>query len=146
MSWLYPLLALLGGVALAVQVGMNNTLRVIVGSATLAALISFAVGLLGLLLVVLPTRSGIPGHEALAAAPWWAWAGGLLGAFYVTVAALIGQRIGMTALLALTVTGQLVASLVMDQYGVMGIAQQSISISRFAGALLLVAGVLLVVR
>ncbi len=142
----FLLLALLGGVSLAAQIGINSSLRVALGSPVLAALVNFLVGTCGLALFALLVRTQLPGREAVAGAPWWAWTGGVLGAFYVTMAALVGQRIGVTALLALTVTGQLVASLVIDQYGLLGMAQQSITLGKIAGAILLMAGMLLVVR
>jgi transporter family-2 protein len=142
----FLLLALLAGATLAAQIGINSSLRVALGSPVLAALVNFMVGLAGLMVFALLTRTSLPGREAVASAPWWAWVGGLLGAFYVTMAALVGQRLGVTALLALTVTGQLVASLVIDQYGLLGMAQQGITLGKIVGAILLMAGMLLVVR
>lgn len=142
----YLLLALLGGITLAAQVGINSSLRVALGSPVTAALANFLVGLIGLALYALLIRAPWPDREAMANAPWWVWFGGLLGAFYVTVVALVGQRIGVTVLLALTVTGQLVASLVIDQYGLLGMPQQSVTIAKIAGAILLMAGTVMVVR
>jgi bacterial/archaeal transporter family-2 protein len=49
-------------------------------------------------------------------------------------------------LLALTVFGQLAASLVVDNYGWLGFPQQPFTITRLAGAALLLAGVVLIVR
>jgi transporter family-2 protein len=146
MQWSFLLLAFLGGIALAVQIGTNSSLRIALGTASLAALVSFLVGFAGLAVLALLMRLPLPSREAAASAPWWAWVGGLLGAFYVTTAALVGQRIGVTALLALTVTGQLLASLVIDQYGLLGMAQQGITLTKITGSLMLVVGVLLVVR
>lgn len=142
----YLLLALLGGITLAAQVGLNSSLRVALGSPVTAALVNFLVGLIGLVLYALLIRAPWPDRGAMANAPWWVWFGGLLGAFYVTVVALVGQRIGVTVLLALTVTGQLVASLVIDQYGLLGMPQQSVTIAKIAGAILLMAGTVMVVR
>ena len=76
----------------------------------------------------------------------WAWLGGLLGAFYVAVATVVGPRIGAAALLALTVLGQLMASLLVDQFGWLGFPLQPLSATRIAGAVLLLGGVGLIVR
>ncbi|MFM7625110.1 MAG: DMT family transporter, partial [Gammaproteobacteria bacterium] len=76
----------------------------------------------------------------------WAWFGGLFGAMYVTVATLAGPRIGALLLLALTVAGQMVASIIVDHYGLLGFAQQPVTTMRLIGVALLVAGIVLVAR
>ena len=76
----------------------------------------------------------------------WAWCGSLLGAFYVAVATRVGARIGAAALFALTVLGQLMASLLVDQFGWLGFPLQPLSATRIAGAVLLLGGVGLIVR
>ena len=142
----FLIVTLLGGIALAVQVGLNSVLRNAFGNATAAVLVNFLVGLLALLVVARVMRVPLAVRDAVTGAPWWAWLGGILGAFYVTVAVLMGPRIGITALLALTVAGQLLAALAMDHYGLLGMAQQSITVAKLAGSALLIAGVLLIVR
>jgi transporter family-2 protein len=61
-------------------------------------------------------------------------------------ATILGPRLGAAAFLSLVVLGQLAASLILDHFGWLGFAQHSISLSRLAGAGLLIAGVLLVAR
>jgi len=144
-----PLLYLLGlcaGLVLTIQVGVNATLRKALGNPMTAALVSFIVGLAGLALYLLVTRASIPDRAALASAPAWAWAGGLLGAFYVASTIIVGPRLGAATLLALSVLGQLLASLFVDQYGWLGFPQHSITLARLLGAVLLFGGVLLIVR
>jgi bacterial/archaeal transporter family-2 protein len=146
MQWLLYALAFAGGVLLTVQVGVNSTLRVSVGSPAMAALASFVVGLAGLALFLLASGASLPGRAALAAAPLWAWSGGLLGAYYVAVSIFVGPRLGAAALLAISVFGQLLTSLIVDHYGLIGFAQHPLTWARVAGAVLLLAGVLLIVR
>jgi transporter family-2 protein len=139
-------LAFAAGLALTVQVGVNSTLRSALGNPAMAALISFVVGLAGLAVFLLLTRASLPTRTALFAAPAWAWIGGLLGAFYVAIAIVAGPRLGAATLLAVTVLGQLLASLLVDHYGWLGFVQHPISLARMAGAALLFAGVVLIVR
>ena len=146
MNALLYILFLIAGLGLAVQVGLNSTMRQSVGSAAFAALVSFCVGLIALVLFVVATRAPIPTRLALAAAPAWAWLGGVFGAFYVAMATVAGPRLGATTLLALTLLGQVTASLVLDHFGWLGFAQHSLSATRILGATLLVAGVLLISR
>ncbi len=140
------LLALGVGVGLVFQVGMNVTLRGVLLSPTVAALISFLVGSLALLLYVLLTGAPWPARAQLGAVPLWAWFGGVLGAFYVASSIIVGPRLGAAALLALIVLGQLLASLVFDHFGWLGFAQHPLTLTRLFGAMLLFGGVLLIVR
>jgi transporter family-2 protein len=139
------LLAVLVGAALTAQVGMNAARARAVGTPVWAALVSFGVGLLALLpLVLLFGQRPPPG--AFAQAPAWAWFGGVLGAVYVASVTLLGPRLGGLTLVALVVAGQMVAGLLVDRYGVLGYPQVPVTPLRLLGALLLVAGALLVLR
>ena len=139
-------LAFLAGLLLTVQVGLNSILGRAVGNFRFGVLMNFGVGLTGILLYFAATRTALPTRDGIAAVPAWAWFGGLLGAFYVAVATLVGPRIGAAALLALTVLGQLIASLLVDQYGWLGFGTQPITLAKLAGVALLMAGVGLIVR
>jgi bacterial/archaeal transporter family-2 protein len=140
------LIAFVAGLLLTVQVGLNATLGRAVGNVHFAVLANFTVGLAGILLYIVAARDAWPTREGLATVPMWAWFGGFLGAFYVAVATIVGPRIGAAALLALTVFGQLLASMLVDQFGWLGFPMQPISPTKIAGAVLLLGGVALIVR
>ncbi len=139
-------LAFVSGLLLTVQVGFNAALRNSFGNPGTAALANFLVGTAGLIGFIVVTRAAWPTKAALSGAPAWAWLGGLLGAFYVASSVVIGPRLGAAALLALTVLGQLAASMVVDHFGWLGFPQHPFTLVRLAGAALLFAGVLLIVR
>lgn len=140
--WTLLLLAAFGGAAIALQALINARLQQSAGNPVLAATISFAVGLVGLLLVLVPSQA--TGPQTLSQAPWWAWTGGLLGAFYIVMSILLVPRIGAAALISSAVLGQMVFSLVADHYGLLGVQVRSASPSRLLGAALLIAGVFLI--
>lgn len=146
MNALLYVLSFVAGLGLAVQVGLNSTMRQSTGSAVFAAVVSFCVGLTALIVFIVVTREPIPTRAALATAPVWAWLGGLFGAFYVAMATVAGPRLGAATLLALTLLGQVVASLILDHFGWLGFAQHAVSVTRVLGAALLVVGVLLIAR
>lgn len=146
MTYLYALLALVAGACLPLQVGVNNTLRAGIGTPILAALISFAVGSIGLFVYALVMRSPLPPAGALAALPSWSWVGGLLGAFYVAVSIIVAPKLGAANLVGITVAAQLVTSLVLDHYGAVGFAQHSINLWRIVGALMLAGGAILILK
>jgi transporter family-2 protein len=141
---LFVLLALVVGAGLPVQAGVNAAMGRYAGRPEWAALVNFAVGLVGLAAWLLATRAPLPG--GIAKAPAWAWTGGLLGAFYVSAVVLLVPRLGVAVTLGLTVAGQMVAALVLDQAGAMGLASRPMTGERVLGAALLVVAVVLIRR
>jgi transporter family-2 protein len=136
------LLAVVAGALLPVQAGVNARLAHFVGGAVRASLVSFIVGALCLAVIVaLFHRSDA---QRAAAAPWWAWAGGACGAFYVTATLVASVRIGAAAFFGILVAAQLAASVVFDQFGWIGFPQKEASPLRLLGVGLLVAGAVLV--
>jgi transporter family-2 protein len=136
------LVAIAAGAFLPVQVGMNTRLAHYVGGPIRAAFVSFVVGGLLLLVVVLLAYRG-GGHRA-GDAPWWAWLGGAVGAFYVASSIVVGPRLGATTFFGILVATQLVVSLVLDRFGWLGYPRHPPGPARIAGVALLVAGALLV--
>ncbi|GAB3552723.1 DMT family transporter [Noviherbaspirillum agri] len=144
-TW-YVLLAVAAGAVIPIQVGVNTTLRQGIGSPIVAALISFAVGTVCLLAYALATRAAWPVAQVMAKVPAWAWSGGAFGAFFVATTIIVAPKLGAANLVALTIAAQLIGSLLMDHYGLIGFAQHGISTARIVGALLLVAGTVLIVK
>ncbi len=140
------LLALAIGAGLPVQAGLNAAMARHVGRPEWAALVNFAVGLVGLAAWLLATRAAAPSASALAKAPAWAWTGGLLGAFYVSAVVVLTPRLGVAATLGLSVAGQMVAALLLDHYGLIGLATRPVNAQRVVGAGLLVVAVVLMRR
>ena len=139
------LLVFLAGCLVAAQAPTNSMLAKAGGSPVLAALISFAVGTLALLIVWLASGNR-PGAAAFANLPWYAWIGGVYGAVYVAVAAYAAPRIGLASLITIGIAGQIAMALWLDHHGALGLPQTPVSTTRALGALLVVAGVVLVRR
>jgi transporter family-2 protein len=133
------------GCLVGMQAPINSRLGKAVGTAQAAAF-SFLVGTAALLVLASFWRGGLGQLGHLERAPWWALIGGLLGAVYVTVAIVAVRTLGASGLTAVVITGQLVISVVIDRFGLLGVARQSIGPLRIVGLVLLVAGFLLVVR
>ncbi len=88
----------------------------------------------------LPTAGGV------ASMPWWAPLGGLAGAGAVIAGLLFVNKVGAGPFAALTITANILMSLVIDQCGLFGMAQHSLTIWRLLGAMLMTAGIVLIVR
>ncbi|OMH39385.1 DMT family transporter [Motiliproteus sp. MSK22-1] len=144
MIWLSVIIVLTAGAMLPMQAGVNAQLARSGGHALWASGASFFVGTLALLIVYTGLRHPWPGIMQLKEAPYWAWTGGLMGAFFVTSMVFFAPRLGATTLLALVIAGQMSASLVLDHFGALGFNTQEINIWRIVGVLLIAAGVVLV--
>ena len=140
----YMLLAIAAGVLMPLQAGINNKLGGIVNGPMPSAFISFFVGTLALGLYLLIFRIPLPLGRALADSPWWYCIGGTFGAFFVTVSIVMVTRLGAAAMLGFMLAGQLLASLVLDHFGLLGFPHIPIDLKRLAGVGLLAAGVYLV--
>ena len=138
------LFAALVGLVLPLQAGINSQLRTHVGHPLWAAVVSFSVGTLVLAAVLAVTRVGWPAAGWVGRVPWWQWTGGLLGAMFVTSAVVLAPRLGAATLVAAVVAGQMVGSLVIDHYGIVGYPQHAMSVSGVLGVALVVAGVALI--
>ena len=137
---LWAVMAFVAGTFLPLQAGMNSKLAKTGGSPFHASMISFAVGVLALVAYIVMTSQAVS-WKGLKEAPPYAYAGGVLGAFYVTVIVLAFPRIGPGLTFGLVVAGQLLLSMLMEHFQIMGAQAQPISLGRIAGMLLIVAGV-----
>jgi len=146
MRGLAYLLGVVAGLGLTLQIGMNSRLRTVLQSANTAALVSFLVGTVALIGLLLATRTTMPDRDTLASVPLWAWFGGLMGAFYVAISTVVASQLGTASLLGLALLGQLAMSLTADHFGWMGLPVHPITLTRLAGVALLGAGVWLISR
>lgn len=146
MNLLALLLALLAGTLIALQFGVNAALRGALGSGSpfFATLVSYAVGTLVSLGCLLALRPTLPLWERVLAAPWWAWTGGALGVGYVSASVLLAPKLGATRLIVLVVAGQLLASVLLDHFGLIGYAARPFNAWRALGCGLLVAAVAII--
>ena len=137
------LVAVLIGAILPLQGLVNARLGTHVGGPVAAAFVSFLVGTVMLGLYLLATRTPVTLQGSLKL-PAWIWAGGAIGAVYVACFTLLIPRIGAAGMVCLAVLGQVTASLLLDKFGVLQVAKP-VDALRLLGALLVLAGVVLVV-
>jgi bacterial/archaeal transporter family-2 protein len=139
-AWLYPII-LLAGALQAWGPPMNGALRNALTNPWLASVVSFVpvVALLGVLLLCQPRP--MPTVEGIANMPWWAPLGGVIGAFAVITGLLFVAKVGAGAFAGLTITANILMSLVIDHFGLFGVQQHSLGPGRAVGAALMVAGI-----
>jgi bacterial/archaeal transporter family-2 protein len=144
-GWIYPLI-IVGGVLQAWGPPMNGALRQGLTNPWLASLVSFLPIVAFLAVVVMCLPRPLPTLAGVSAMPWWAPLGGLVGAFAVVAGLLFVDKVGAGAYAGLTITANILMSLVIDQFGWFGMAEHPLGPGRLLGAALMVAGIALVTR
>ena len=128
---LYFAVSLLAGALVTAQTGLNARLKEALGHPLPAVIVSSLIGVVLLAAAMMVARTSVPSPSSAIAAPWSAWLGGVLGAATLT---------------ALVVTGQLVCSVVLDHFGLLGFELHAASVGRVIGCALLVVGIVLIWR
>ena len=144
--YLLFLIALLAGAMMPTQAATNNKMAAFVESPILAAFISFVVGTVALFAYVLISGESISNLSLAKGAPPIAWVGGLLGAFFVAAAVTLLPRLGVAMTFSLIIAGQMIVTLIIDHFGLLGVPVKAISFARIAGILLITGGVILIRR
>jgi bacterial/archaeal transporter family-2 protein len=137
-------LALGAGVSVATQQVLNGGLRTALGSPAWAGLVSYAGGLIAMIVAVIALGERVPSWKTIAEVPWYAWSGGLFGAAFILLAILLLPFLGAATLFALVIAGQVLAAVTMDHFGAFGLTAHPVSAARLAGAVLLISGVVLI--
>lgn len=139
--------AILGGL-----VGLGIALQVTVNSLLLRAIgiipSTFIVHVAGMAVLVVPL---IAFHQFSTwhkwnTVPWYAYMGGVLGAFIVPGISYLVGAIGVTAALSIVLAAQLIGAVVIDHFGWFGAIHQPINVVKVVGVILLIVGVRLVLR
>ncbi len=136
----------IAGALNAVQSGSNAALARSLGRPWLVGVLVSLVTVAALVVGLIATGARMPEPGRLAAAPWWAWTGGVCGAVYVVSTLFFAEGMGAGLFTALTITAGIVASIAVDHFGLVGFQQHSASLLRIAGASLMIVGLVLVAR
>ena len=145
MAWIPFLFSILSGAANPFQSAANAQLNKQLHAPIWTAVMVYMTGLLGMLIVEIFVQQPLPvanaGHVS-----WWAWTGGIISILSTVAGLLLVQRLGSGIFTALSITASLVVSVLLDQFGLMGLRQHQATPGRWIGCALLVAGVWLVSR
>ena len=134
MKLLFPLLAILGGAAIAFQGQINGGLGKKVGVFE-ASFISFGIGTLALLFIVLFAGTG--SISSISTVPKWQLLGGVLGVLYMIITVLVIPKIGVAPAFAGVIAGQVIIGTIIDHYGLFGGIQSPLNMKKTAGMILL---------
>ena len=138
------LLALIAGAVVPFQSAINANLTRGLGHPLWATFASLLVSIVVLLPIIVALRLPLPSLAFITQAPLWMWAGGAFGVCFISLALMLLPKLGASGFIALALAGQVVASLVLDHFGWFGLMERHMTLPRAFGAVLLVAGVVLI--
>jgi bacterial/archaeal transporter family-2 protein len=139
------LIALLAGGFIALQAPINAEAAARLGHPLTAATMSFCVGTVALIVLTALFARSDTHLAAFKSLPlYMLLGGGLLGAVYVTVNLMLAPRIGVAAIMALGIAGQLFTALLVDRLGLFALMERGLTFGRVSGALLVLVGALMV--
>ena len=134
MFFVYLIVALAAGVALATQSAINTQLaKAMSGEAVIATFISFAVGTIVLFFIAWVKTDLWGNLSTVPSQPWWKLIGGVLGAVVVFTTVLLAPKLGITAMLFFIIVGQLITATTIDHFGLIGMPIREVNITKFIG-------------
>lgn len=145
-QWLWRILGIGGGMLMAAQAAVNGQLGSVLGSPIHAAFVSFFTGAVILIIIVgFKDRSFSSVKNSFKqSAPWWIWLGGLLGGLYVLINVYLVGQIGTGQTVILDLFGQLVGSLLVERFGLLGSNRGQITPAQICGLAITLAGIIFI--
>jgi uncharacterized membrane protein YdcZ (DUF606 family) len=140
---IFPLI-LLAGAMQAFAAVMGAQLRVALVNPWLATVVVFAINAFFFATVYAIRPLPVPSLESVAAMPWWAPLSGLVGALAGLVGILFIDKVGAAPFNGVLITANIVASLAIDHFGLLGAPHHPLNIGRLAGGALMVGGIYLI--
>jgi transporter family-2 protein len=137
-------MALIAGAVLPFQSTSNAAIGRALGHPLWAALTSLLISAVVVTATLLVLKVQTPDIGRALRSAWWVWGGGVLGAIYIASAAVLTPKLGASGFVVLVVAGQIIASLLMDHFGLLGLAEKPLTLLKLAGVGLILGGVFLV--
>lgn len=143
MFFVYLIIALAAGVALATQSAINTQLaKAMSGEAVIATFISFAVGTIVLFFIAWVKTDLWGNLSTVPSQPWWKLIGGILGAVVVFTTVLLAPKLGITAMLFFIIVGQLITATTIDHFGLIGMPIREVNITKLIGLIIVAFGLM----
>ncbi len=134
------------GIAMTFQTAINSQLREYLYSPFQAALFSFLVGTIVLAFIVFFQSAEKPDLSTFSQIPWFLWIGGCLGVYAISASIYTAPKLGFLTLSGLIIFGQIITSMIVDQFGLLGTDKTPINWQRLLGGVVIFIGVLLTLQ
>lgn len=139
---LYVFGALIAGLIIPLQTGVNTKLTKWLGSPFYASFVSFIFATATMVLLLFVTGAFGDG-VALTSLPAWLWLGGVFGTLVITGNILLLPRLGGVQSVVLPAAGQTMMGLAIDTWGLFGSPDEGFAITRLLGAGIVILGIAL---
>jgi transporter family-2 protein len=139
-----PFLLFVGSL-LAVQAAANVQLSAAVDSPFGASTLQLGIGAALLFAVAVPAGA-LGAFDVLGGVRAWHLLGGIGSAVYITAGILLFPRLGAVVSVGLFITGQMLASVLLDGFGWLGVERQPVDVPAVAGTIAVVTAAFLIVR
>ncbi|MGA2490635.1 MAG: DMT family transporter [Anaerolineales bacterium] len=141
--WLVILIGLIGGVAVGIQSPIAGAMGQKLGG-TASSFIIHLSGMIfsGILLFV----SGGERIRDWRTIPWYMLGAGIFGLILYQTISVTLPRLGSTMMITLIIIGQLLVGIIIDHFGLLGVATRHIDIFRVMGVIALLIGGFLIAR
>ena len=138
-------LALIGGVFLAVQGGLNAHLGVLLRSPLLASVVAFCCSALFALLFALVGVKNLPTWENIKQIPIYLWfAGGFCSVIGISLYYYTIPKLGVSTMISLGLCGQLIFAVMAGHVGWLGFPIEPVTVKKIAGVIAMITGILLI--
>lgn len=140
----YYIICFCVGLGVCIQAGVNSQLQLLIKSPLISALVSFLVGTIVLLAVILIKEpKSFSNLSNLIEVKWWQLLGGLMGAIYIFSVIIAAPQIGIASTVSWIVVSQLIFSVIFDHFGWLGFPIKPISVYKVVGIVFLIIGLFL---
>ena len=145
-KWSWRFVGIGAGMLMSIQAAINGQLGIVLDSPFRAAFVSFFIGSVTLIIIVgLKERSYANIKEPIKqSAPWWVWIGGFIGGSYVLINVYLVGKIGTGQTVVLALFGQIIGSLLVQQFGLLKSVKNRIVPIQIFGLILMLGGVFLI--
>jgi len=136
-------LAIMGGIATAFQGHFMGIMEQRMGWKE-SVFITYVSGGILVAIVMLAVRGGNLG--AWQKVPWYVFTAGILGLIIVTAIGYTVPRLGMAKAFTIMIAAQLIAAMLLDHFGLLGITVRTLNMYRVTGFVIMIAGVWMVLK
>lgn len=146
LQWALIPVAIIVGALLPIQGALLAKLGSLLSHPIQATLVSYIGGSIVCLLILCLSKASYPTIKSLLAIDWYLYTAGFLGAIFVSGMLYLIPVVGVVNMLAAAIVGQLIASAMIDHFGLLGGLRIPITSTRSFGILLLFAGLYFIQR
>jgi bacterial/archaeal transporter family-2 protein len=133
----------ISGGLIAIQAVTNSSLNKHLSNPIMSAVVLLLVGLIFWSIIAFVMGQRFSELSALKSVPVWAYAGGIIVGFYLVTITYIAPKTGLALALLSVIFGQLSVALVIENFGIFGVAKQIITYKKALGVIMVLAGIYL---